>query len=99
MHVRTFINMTLKQAVKHDLIISHPGVAADLPRMEKPKVAQVITADEVATLLEEAQKGTGRWYPLIFFAVTRRKCSTLPGVVTTVAPASMYARMPPVWSS
>ncbi|AKH15978.1 tyrosine-type recombinase/integrase [Deinococcus soli (ex Cha et al. 2016)] len=70
MHVRTFINMTLKQAVKHDLIISHPGVAADLPRMEKPKVAQVITADEVATLLEEAQKGTGRWYPLIFFAVT-----------------------------
>ncbi|AWT35756.1 hypothetical protein GCM10008956_05330 [Deinococcus arenae] len=37
MHVRTFINMTLKQALKHDLIISHPGVAADLPRMEKPK--------------------------------------------------------------
>lgn len=71
MHTRTFINLALKQAVKGELIPSHPGLVADAPRMTTPKVAQAATPEQVQAILNTAQAlPDQRWYCMIYTAVS-----------------------------
>lgn len=67
-HVRIFINLSLRHAVRNGHLLNHPGLLAELPRMESKPVAQVLESADLQRLLE-VSTGT-RWEALMYFAVS-----------------------------
>lgn len=46
-HLRSLINKTLRQAVRHDILTSHVGLIAELPRMKSEPAAKALAPDEL----------------------------------------------------
>lgn len=53
--LRTFVNQVLRRAVRHEIIRSHPGLAADLPRMKEQRAGRALEPDELARVLVAAR--------------------------------------------
>ena len=67
-HVRIFINLALRHAVRNGHLVHHPGLLAELPRMESRKIARVLEVTDIQRLLSAARDG--RWYPFVYLAVS-----------------------------
>lgn len=67
-HVRIFINLCLRHAVRNGHLVNHPGLLAELPRMESKRIGRMLDAAELGRLLDVARPT--RWYTLLYIAVS-----------------------------
>lgn len=67
-HVRIFINLALRHAVRNGHLLHHPGLLAELPRMESAPVARVLEIADLQHLLDVARPT--RWYPFVYLTVS-----------------------------
>lgn len=64
-HVRAYVNQALKQAVRHELMRTHPGLIAEYPRVREESPARAIPRDELARIFAELK--SSRNFPAVAF--------------------------------
>lgn len=61
-HLSVFLNQVLRRAVRHGVLRTHPGLVADLPRMQSEPRAQPLTDADLGRVLAAAAQTP--WYAL-----------------------------------
>ena len=54
-HLRSYINKGLRQAVRREVLPTHVGLIAELPRMKRESVARALEPDELARIVRFAR--------------------------------------------
>jgi integrase len=55
-HLRSFINKALRQAVRHEVLATHVGLIAELPRMKRESVARAVAPEELVRIVQQARE-------------------------------------------